>query len=249
MPGWSQTEIHSTSADVFEPAAAPRCAVLFLHPRGDETLAHAAANPAFTDALEECGLACCCPHASKSWWTERLCPWFDPEQSPEAFLLDHVLPWMQARWKLPDRSIAAAGISMGGQGALRLAFRHAARFPVAASIAGAIDFHEKYDDPQFAELREIFRSREQARQHTATLQVRADAVPRHIWFACDPTDELCFSGNDRLREKLRAFGVPHTAELSTSNGGHAWSYFNAMAQPMMRFLADALTRESRRLLD
>ena len=34
----------------------------------------------------------------------------------------------------------------------------------------------------------------------------------------------------------------------TSAGGHTWDYFNRMAEPTVRFVAEALDKESRRLL-
>jgi hypothetical protein len=35
---------------------------------------------------------------------------------------------------------------MGGQGALRLAYRHPNLFPVASAISPAIDFHKRYNE-------------------------------------------------------------------------------------------------------
>lgn len=209
--------------------------MLFLHPRGDETCV-------FTEALVAMGFACCCPHASLTWWSDRVSPPFDEALSAEAHLLQHVVPWMRTAWKLP---IGVAGISMGGQAALRLGFKYAEQFPVVAGIASAIDYHQHFDE--FPELPVLYRNREHCRQDTATLHVRQSAFPRHIWFACDPLDPW-HAGNDRLHEKLRAVGVPHTCDLETSAGGHSWDYFNAMAAPMLAFVKAGLEKESRRLL-
>jgi len=234
---WQRVTIGSRAAEVFAPPS-PRFALLFLHSHGDETLAD---HPAFTDALRENGLACCCPRASRSWWTDKDLDGFNAER----YLLDDVVPWMRQTWNC---AIAAAGISMGGQGALRLGFKFADCFPVVAGVASAVDFHLRYDNPSFPELPQLYRSREASRQDTATLRVNSHAAPRHIWFACDPTDETWFPGNDRLHEKLIAIGVPHTADLVTSAGGHSWNYFSAMAAPMMAFVKRGLEQESRRLL-
>lgn len=248
MAGWNRISIEGKAADVYTPSSRGKYGLLFLHPRGDETLAHPAANPAFTDALAETGLTCCCPYASATWWCDKNYPHFDASHSAEAFLFQSVVPWMRQTWNLTERAIAVAGISMGGQGALRLGFKHAERFPVVAGLAGAIDYHLRYDDPEFAELQRLYRGREQCRQDTATLHVKQNTFPRHIWFACDPRDEIWHPGNDRLHEKLRAVGVPHTCDLETSNGGHSWDYFNAMAKSMMRFIKAGLENESRRLM-
>ncbi len=123
---------------------------------------------------------------------------------------------------------------MGGQGAVRLGFRHPELFPVVASIAGAFDFHERYG--RGTPLDEMYPSREHARQDTAVLHIHGHDWPPHIWFACSPASQW-YRGNDRLHEKLAAIGVPHTADLDTSAG----------VGPMLAFVLAALDRESRRL--
>ena len=95
---------------------------------------------------------------------------------------------------------------------------------------------------------DMYRTREACRQDTAVLRVHPTHFPPHIWFACDPADVEWYRGNDRLHEKLSAVGVSHTADLTTSAGGHSWAYFDHMAGPLFTFLAEAATKQGRRLL-
>lgn len=240
LPGWTRTQIAGKPADVFEPAGPPRFAVLYLHPVGLESLAD---NAAYTAELMKHRLACCAPFGGRSWWSDRVCSEFDPTLTAERYLLDHVVPWMRDRWQRP---IAVVGISMGGQGAVRLGFKHPDRFPVVASVAGAFDYHEWYG--RGSPIDDMYRSKEACRQDTAILHVNPTRFPPHVWFACDPADADWFRGNDRLHEKLAAVGLPHTADLTTAAGGHSWAYFDAMAAPMMQFVTAALAEQSRRLL-
>jgi S-formylglutathione hydrolase len=142
---------------------------------------------------------------------------------------------MRSKW----RQVAAAGIGMGGQGAVRLGLRHPATVPVVASVAGAFDFHERYG--QGTPLDEMYPSREHTRQDTAILQVAAHDWPRFIWFAC-PQGHEWHRGNDRLHEKLAAIGVPHVAELD------ATTPVEMLNSPMLDFVAASLESESRRLM-
>ena len=229
-PDWTRGEVDGTTVDWFDPPAKPRFALLYLHPVGQESLAD---NAGFTAELRRLNLGCCAPHGGERWWIDR-----------ES--LRNLHPAMRARWDLSGKAIAVAGISMGGQGALRLAFEHAELFNVVAGIASALDYHDWYGRGTPLDAR--YRSREACRQDTATLQIRPDRYPKHIWFACDPTDEEWFRGNDRLDEKLIAMGIPHTADLTTEAGGHSWSYFEAMAAPMLQFAVKSLEADSRRLL-
>ncbi len=241
---WTTIEIAGKPADVFDPPAArPRFGTIFLHGTGLETLRSSAA---YTQALAAHGLACVCPHGGVCWWTNRICPEFDPQITAERYLLDRVVPFFQERWQMYPRAIGLQGISMGGQGALRLAFKHGALFPVVAGVSSAIDYHELYGEG--TPIDEMYDSKEACRQDTALLHVPPSGYPPHIYFCIDPTDARWIRGNDRLNEKLNALGIPHETDLTTRAGGHSWQYFDHMAPTVQRFIAEHLQEESRRLL-
>src|SRR5262249_27935459 len=209
-------------ADVFDPAGGPRFGALFLHPYGLETLA---GNEVWTDLLTEMRLACVCPHAGRSWWADRVCPEFDPGLPPRRRLLDNVLPFFRSRWNMQPPGIGVTGISMGGQGALRLAFKHPQLFPAVSAVSSAIEYQQHYGTGE--PLDEMYDSKEQCRQDTALLHINPTHYPAHLFFCIDPGDAEWYRGNDRLHEKLAALGVPHEYDLTTRAGGHSWQYFNA----------------------
>lgn len=242
---WARVDIAGKPADVFgfPETLRPRYGVMFLHGVGLETLRD---NAAFTRLFDELRLACVCPHGQRSWWGDRVCAEFDAETSPERYLLQHAVPYFQTRWGLAPRSIGVMGVSMGGQGALRLAFKQPAIFPVVAAISPAIEYHEWYGHG--TTLDDMYDSKEQCRQDGALLHVHPSQFPPHIFFAIDPEDGAWQRGNDRLHEKLAALGVPHTCDLTTRAGGHSWEYFNRMGEPALRFLVAGLEKESRRLM-
>jgi S-formylglutathione hydrolase len=241
---WHTADIAGKPAEVYAPpgAARPRFGVLYLHPVGLETLV---GNTAFTRVFDELRLACVCPHGGPCWWTDRVCTAFDPAVTPERFLLDSVLPWFHTTWGLAPPAVGLLGISMGGQGALRLAFKHPHTFPVVAAIASAIEYHEWYG--LGTPIDDMYDSKEQCRQDTVLLHVHPSHYPPHVLFAVDPDDEW-YRGNDRLHEKLAALGIPHDCDLTTRAGGHSWDYFNALAGRAVRFVNAGLEEMSRRLL-
>jgi S-formylglutathione hydrolase len=240
---WTKASIAGKTADVYDPPGRARFGLLYLHGVGLETLRD---NPIYTSLLAELNLACICPHGGPCWWADRLCPEFDPAITAEHFLVHHVIPYFKERWGLTPPRLGVLGVSMGGQGALRLAFKHPAIFPAAAGIASALDYHELYG--QGGTLDEMYDSKEQCRQDTALLHVPPSNPPPHLFFCIDPDDARGLRGNDRLHEKLTALGVAYTVDLSTRAGGHTWAYFNHMAETVVRFLDAALEQESRRLL-
>ena len=241
---WSSITLAGKSVEIYEPAAKkPRFGILYLHPLGLETLR---GRLAYTKILDEYQVACVCPHAGPSWWGDRVCRDFDSTLSPEQHVLKNVVPFFQERWGLGPRAIGLFGISMGGQGALRLAFRHPQLFAAVAGIASALDYHDLHGEG--TSLDDMYDSKEQCRQDTAILHLHQGQFPPHLFFCIDPDDTAWYRGNDRLHEKLSALGVPHTIDLTTQAGGHSWQYFEHMAEPTLRFLHDGLQKESRRLL-
>jgi S-formylglutathione hydrolase len=242
---WTQVTIADKPADIFEPSGAsrPRFGLLYLHGIGLETLS---SSPTYTQLLEKHQLACICPHGQRSWWGDRLCAEFDPHVTPEKHLLQHLLPFFQERWGLKPPAVGLFGISMGGQGALRLAFKHPQWFPVVAGVSSALDYYELYG--QGSPLDEMYESKEQCRQDTALLHLPPVHYPPHIFYCIDPDDRPWYRGNDRLHEKMNALGVPHAIDFTTRAGGHSWDYFHHVAPRVVEFLLDGLKKESMRLL-
>jgi S-formylglutathione hydrolase len=241
---WTCLEIGAKPADVYDLSASgkPRFGILFLHGLGLETLVE---NRAFTRLFDELGLVCVSPHGQRSWWTDRICGEFDPQMTPERHLLQNVVPFIAERWGIAPRGIGLVGISMGGQGALRLAFKHPELFPVVAAIAPAIEYHELYG--QGTPIDDMYDSKEQCRQDTVPMHIHPSKFPPHIFYCIDPADAW-YRGNDRLHEKLSALGVPHQLDTTTRAGGHSWDYFNHMAERVLRFVYQGLEEETRRLL-
>ena len=241
---WTTLEIAGKPADVYELAGGrPRFGLLFLHGIGLETLR---GNATWTRLLNALQLACICPHGQRSWWAARVCPEFDPQLTPERHLLENVLPCFYERWGLAPRAVGLTGISMGGQGALRLAFKYPHLFPAVGAVSAALDYHECYG--QGTPLDEMYDSREHCRQDTAILHVHPAQYAPHILLVIDPDDAAWFRGNDRLHEKLDALGIAHEIDFTTRAGGHSWDYFNHAADRVLRFVLNGLEQESRRLL-
>ena len=203
-------------------------------------------HPVFAEQFDRHGMRVFAPVTQQSWWTDRICPAFDARYSAQTFLLEHVIPSMEQQ--LSDvGTFALLGTSMGGQGALRFAYKFPDRFPVVAAIAPAIDYHLwwKAGDPS---IRAMYESSESARQDTALLHIHPLNWPRHQFFCCDPSDHEWFDGVDRLRMKLNSLGVPFDSDLETESGGHGYAYYERMAPMAIEFLAQRLERERLRVV-
>ena len=236
---WQTLMVDGRSVDVFqpEPEHSPAGVVLFLHGHGEVGLR---SNPVFTRLFHQHRLAAVCPAGRRSWWLDVVCEEFDPAVTPQHWLTETLVPWIENTLAVAPPRIALLGISMGGQGALQLAYRHALKFPVIAAIAPAVDFHQLYGAG--IPLDSMFPDAEAARQATVVLNLHPLNWPRHQFFCCDPTDSEWFDGAARLGMKLSSSGILHERDLETSAGGHSWDYFNHMAQRAIEHISGALAK-------
>lgn len=244
MPGtWRPVSIAGKTADLYQPPQPTDTgAVIFLHGHGLITLS---GNSTYSRLFDQFGLRVICPHGQRSWWLDRVCPEFDPVLTPERYLLDEVLPWIELNWQLQPPRLALFGVSMGGQGALRIAYRHARLFPVVAALSPIVDFQTVYG--QGLPLDAMYENAEAARQETATLQIHPLNWPRNQFLACDPADKEGLESLVRLTSKLYSTGIPFDGDTETSHGGHSWDYFNHLAPQVVSWLADRLRTESLRV--
>jgi S-formylglutathione hydrolase FrmB len=251
-PHWSTITVAGHACELHAPAdPVPGRAVIYLHGIDERWLQE---STVVRDLIEKARLPAIAPRAGRSWWLDRIVPAFDPRITPEQFVVDEVRAELGRRFDVRAPGIAIIGTHMGGQGALRLAYRHPAIFPVAAAIAPAIDFHQAMrecgdrDDGEYYDtLWELYGDVERARQDTAILHVHPLNWPRHQFFASDPADLHWHDGAARLHSKLVALGIPHTAVLEPRDGGGSIAYDDAVAADAMRFLLAALDQEARRL--
>jgi pimeloyl-ACP methyl ester carboxylesterase len=259
-PHWGSIELAGHPCEIHTPPdPRPGRALIYLHGVRVRTLSQ---QTVLRELVESHRLPAIAPLTGRSWWLDRLVPAFDPRITPERFVLDAVCGEIDRRFGVRPPGIALIGTSMGGQGALRLAYRHPTTFPVAAAIAPAIDFHramreagEREDGELYDTLWEIFGDVERARQDTAILHVHPLNWPRHQCFASDPSDLHWHDGADRLHGKLVALGIPHRAlleprvdpETAARGGAHGSEYYDTVAGDIMAFVLEALDAEARRL--
>jgi S-formylglutathione hydrolase FrmB len=249
-PHWSTIEIEGHACEIFSPPdSPPGRAVIHLRDLDGRSLRESAG---LRDAIEAAGLPTISPVTGRSWWLDRIIPAFDGRITPERFVVDPLPAWIERRFGVVPPGIALVGSGMGGQGVLRIAYRHPAVFPIAAAIGPAIDFHQgmrdaanRDDGHLFDTLWELYGDVERARQDTAILHVHPLNWPRHQWFASDPADFHWHDGAVRLHSKLAALGIPH--EWVLESRGRPETFSDEVAGEAIRFVVAALDKESRRI--
>ncbi|MGF1618993.1 MAG: alpha/beta hydrolase [Rhodomicrobiaceae bacterium] len=195
------------------------------------------------------------PFAGKSWYVDSaaLGGPGNYETAIQRDLPEHA----EVRYRaIPERGgRVVAGLSMGGYGALRLAFFHPERFSAVASLSGALyettgipgvnkpvadaaqeaehwyrgAFGRPFDPALYADRNPFSR--------VASLS-RMEVPPEILILSGDDDFFKFYEGSAALFAELRRNGIP--AELRIHDGGHDWALWRAQFPEAMRFLTGAL---------
>ena len=165
----------------------------------------------------------------------------------EDFLVQEFLPLIEGHYRVqPGRTNrGVAGISMGGFGALHLAFHHPELFGSvsahSAAIVGkppAINVADTAENGRLRLFGDIFGSPPDRaywdRVNPLTLAKTADLAHLAIYFDCGAQDDYGFNvGADALHRVLDGRHVAH--EVHIYPGSHNWSYFAAHLPASLEF--------------
>jgi S-formylglutathione hydrolase FrmB len=155
-------------------------------------------------------------------------------------LCQHYFPLSDAR-----EDTFAAGLSMGGYGALRLGLAHPEKFAAVASLSGALDLARRLRevDKPFARIDRKewtgiigpeLKAPVEANLWLLASKVAAFTGPRPaIYLSCGTEDEL-LSESRTFRQHLEALDLPLT--YSEGAGAHEWGYWDAQIQRVLGWL-------------
>jgi S-formylglutathione hydrolase FrmB len=176
----------------------------------------------------------------------------------EDFLVQEFLPFIEGHYRIePGRANrGVGGISMGGFGALHLAFHHPELFgSVSAHSAAiiekppAINVADSAENGRLRIFSSIFGSPPDPafwyRVSPLTLARTADLGHLAIYFDCGARDDYGFNvGAEALHRVLDARHVVH--EFHIYPGGHSWSYFAAHLPASLEFHSHAFAAATRK---
>jgi putative tributyrin esterase len=135
---------------------------------------------------------------------------------------------------------AIAGLSMGGYGAIKLALKYPGLFVFAGSLSGALNAGQNLyaQRPEFrAKLLEVFGPEGSTARadNNVFLLVSAPRQTRDPYFylACG-TSDFFLETNRAFVRQLSSRKIPY--EYHETAGGHAWEYWDAAVQPMLRVI-------------
>ena len=176
------------------------------------------------DIADEKGMIFVTPDALNSWYIDSP---IRKDLQYETFTSKELIEYIDSNYPtLADRKHrAVTGLSMGGHGALYLAFRHRDVYGACGSMSGGVDFR---GFPQNWEIKltlgEMAHNRKRWDANAAINQI--DRIQNHnldIIIDCGE-DDFFIECNKTLHERLLGRGIDH--DFITRPGGHNPQYWN-----------------------
>ena len=165
----------------------------------------------------------------------------------EDFFLREFMPGIEKRYRAQTgrKSRGIAGISMGGYGALHIAFQHPQLFAAVGALSAALieklPSVSTQNSQQLSMLRVLggafgspFDSAFWNQNDPLTIARKANLAGLKIYFDCGSEDDYGFdTGAQALDKLLTSRHIPH--EFHLYPGGHNWSYFAEHLPAMLQF--------------
>jgi len=139
----------------------------------------------------------------------------------------------------------AAGMSMGGYGAMKLGLSRPSRYAAVASLSGAVEMENAYHGAErgpagfrLCEMDSIYGSEEQLKKGPGNLSLLAaklakkpEKAPR-MYMACG-TEDFLFEANESFIAK---FGEALSIEYHTEPGVHDWAFWDKYIEKVLAWL-------------
>ena len=174
------------------------------------------------------------PNAQNSWYVDS-----DPEiswGSYETAIINDLRKHIDDKYRTLSRpnSRYIAGLSMGGYGALHLAFKYPQHFKAAASLSGAFW-------PQLPENTDILentfgrppRQKNYRQENPFHLATKDSAKQMPVYITCGDDDTELFHQSVAMYDTLRKKG--YDAELRITDGAHSWEVWSREIEEVIEF--------------
>ena len=179
-----------------------------------------------------------CPDGQDSWYFDSP---VDPKMQFETYVSKELVSYIDSHYRtIPNRFMRAiTGLSMGGHGALFLAFRHPDVFWSCGSMSGNMDITLFPDSWHIKDRLGNYEDNKQRwRDHAVCNlvdQVKASELkPAQNIIIDDGLNDIFIKNNIAMHEQLVEKGIDH--DFTTRPGRHSWDYWvNSLDYHLMFF--------------
>ena len=182
--------------------------------------------PAITALADTYHMLIVCPDGNFAGW------YFDSplnkEWMYETYVANELVSYIDKRYSTIANKggRAITGLSMGGHGALFLAFKHQDVFGAAGSMSGVVDIRQFADSYGIEKVLGIYSEHPDIWEQHCVVSLLYLLKPNSLalLFDCGYDDPM-YSGNQELHEKLIERKIPH--DYIVRPGSHSWEYWSS----------------------
>jgi S-formylglutathione hydrolase FrmB len=191
--------------------------------------------PGFETAADQYNMIIVCPDGGfASWyWNSPV----DPKSQYETFISGELVKAIDAKYKtIKNRSgRAITGLSMGGHGALYLAFKHQDVFGAAGSMSGGVDIRPFPNNWDMSKLLGTYAEQPERWEKNTVINMLNLLTPNSLAIIIDcGSDDFFFKVNENLHQQLLYRNIPH--DFITRPGGHTWPYWTNAVKYQFMFM-------------
>ena len=194
----------------------------------------------------EFGVIIVCPDGQDSWYFDSP---IDPTMQFETYVSKELVEYIDSHYRTYGNRYmrAITGLSMGGHGALFLAWRHPDVFWSCGSMSGNMDITQFPDSWHIKDrLGELTANPQRWRDHAVCNQVdrlkNSTLTPAQNIIIDDGLNDIFIKNNIALHEQLVAAGIDH--DFTVRPGRHSWDYWVNSLDYHMVFFKKAFDRGS-----
>jgi S-formylglutathione hydrolase FrmB len=178
----------------------------------------------FEKAADQYNLIIVCPDGGfNSWyWNSPV----DPKSQYDTFVSDELVKSIDSKYTtVKDRTgRGITGLSMGGHGALYLAFKHQDVFGVAGSMSGGVDIRPFPNNWDMAKQLGKYSEQPERWEKYTVINMLNLLTPNSLAIIIDcGTEDFFFKVNENLHQQLIYRNIPH--DYIVRPGAHTWPYW------------------------
>jgi len=161
----------------------------------------------------------------------------------ETYVSSELVSFVDSKYKtIKDRKgRAITGLSMGGHGALYLAFKHQDVFGAVGSMSGGVDIRPFPNNWDMAKRLGKYSEQPDRWEKNTVINMLHLLTPNTLAIIIDcGTEDFFYKVNENLHQELLYRNIPH--DYLTRPGGHNWPYWTNAVQFQLLFMSNFFSR-------
>ena len=200
--------------------------------------------PELKEYADEFGIIIVCPDGDNASWYFNS-P-VNPKMRYETYISQEVPHYIDSAYRtIADKNHRAiTGLSMGGHGALFIAWRHTDEFAAAGSMSGGVDLTESKNKFEIVKvLGDTFHFADNWKNYSVINVVETKLQDSLALIIDDGSDDIFIAGNRKLHQKLLTLNIPH--EYVERPGKHSWDYWRYAVRYQLYFFKNFFNSHSK----